>query len=99
MRTIQPVKGDEVKRLLLGDKKLPVSPEHNRNFIDCVKSRKETIRPVEMAIRCDTIGHLARAAALTESVVKWDPGKERVVDNDAAAKLLSLPYRKEWKVW
>ena len=31
----------------------PVSPEHNRNFIDCVKSRQETMCPVEMAIRCD----------------------------------------------
>ena len=81
------------------DKRLPVSPEHNRNFIDCVKSRKETICPVEMAIRCDTIGHLARAAALTDSVVNWDPAKEQVVDNDAASKLLSLPYREKWKVW
>ena len=30
-------------------KQLLVSPEHNRNFIDCVKSRQETICPVEMA--------------------------------------------------
>ena len=27
--------------------------EHDRNFIDCVKSRQETISPVEMAIRAN----------------------------------------------
>ena len=40
------------------DEQLPLSPEHNRNFIDCVKSRQETICPVEMAIRCDAICQL-----------------------------------------
>ncbi len=78
---------------------LPVSNEHNRNFIDCVKSRKETMCPVEMAIRCDTICHLTRAAALTGNVVNWDPKKEQIVGNPEASKMLSLPYREEWKVW
>ena len=53
-----------------------------------------------MAIRYDTICHLARAAALTGKVVKWDPKKEEIVgDNPEASKLLSLPYREKWKVW
>jgi hypothetical protein len=53
-----------------------------------------------MAIRCDTICHLARAAALTGKVVNWDPKHEKIVgDNPAAAKMLSLPHRKKWKVW
>ena len=47
------------------DEQLPLSPEHNRNFIDCVKSRKTTICPVEMAIRCDAICQLANVAART----------------------------------
>lgn len=82
-----------------GEEKLPVSPEHNRNFIDCVKSRKETMCPVEMAIRCDTICHLTRAAALTAKVITWDPKKEEIVGNSTASKMLSLPFRKKWKVW
>jgi len=78
---------------------LPVSPEHNRNFIDCVKSRKETMCPVEMAIRCDTICHLTRAAALTGRAINWDPKKEEIVADPQASKMLSLPYREKWKVW
>jgi hypothetical protein len=82
------------------DERLPVSPEHNRNFIDCVRSRQQPICPVEMAIRCDTICHLARVAALTGKVVQWDPKKEEIVgDNPEASKLLSLPDREKWRVW
>ncbi|MCK5851341.1 MAG: hypothetical protein KAH23_10535, partial [Kiritimatiellae bacterium] len=72
-----------------GDEKLEISPEHNRNFIDCVKSRKETMCPVEMAIRCDTICHLTNAAALTGKAITWDPKEEKVLDNIEAQKMLS----------
>ena len=61
------------------DEQLPVSPEHNRNFIDCVKSRQETMCPVEMAIRCDAICQLATIAAITGRAIQWDPetGEDR----------------------
>ncbi len=82
------------------DEHLPVSAEHNRNFIDCVKSRAETICPVEMAIRCDTICHLTRAAGLSGKVVEWVPEDEKVTGNpEAAAMLAPQPYRDKWKVW
>jgi len=81
------------------DERLPVSPEHNRNFIDCVKSRKETMCPVEMAIRCDTICHMANAAVRTGRVINWDLKKEEIVGDPEATKLLSRPFRPEWKVW
>lgn len=81
------------------EEKLTVSPEHNRNFIDCVRSRGETMCPVEMAIRCDTICHLTNAAAVTGKPVDWDPKAEKITNNPEAAKMLSLPYREKWKVW
>jgi len=81
------------------DEQLPVSPEHNRNFIDCVKSRQETICPVEMAIRCDAICQLATVAALTGRVIQWDPEQEKIVNDPEAAKMLARPYREKWKVW
>ena len=81
------------------DEKLYVSTEHNRNFIDCVKSRKETVCPVEMGIRCDTICHMVDAAAQTGRTINWDPKTEKIVGDEQAAKMLTRPYRKEWKVW
>jgi len=81
------------------DEQLPVSPEHNRNFIDCVKSRKETMCPVEMAIRCDTIPHLANIAARTGRVINWDPVREEIIGDRNAARMLTRPYRAKWRVW
>jgi len=81
------------------DEQLPVSPEHNRNFIDCIKSRQETICPVEMGIRCDAICHLSDIAARTGRVIQWNPEKEKIVGDKDAAKMLERPYRKKWKVW
>ena len=81
------------------DEILPVSPEHNRNFIDCVKSRKETMCPVEMAIRCDTITQMATIAAITGREIQWDPKKEKIVNDAEAEKMLIRPYREKWKVW
>jgi len=88
------------KQTLKGeDEKLYVSPEHNRNFIDCVKSRGETICPVEMAIRCDTIAHMVNVAAQTKRTIKWDPKTEYIVGDQQAAKMITRPYRKEWEIW
>ncbi|MCF7974112.1 MAG: Gfo/Idh/MocA family oxidoreductase [Phycisphaerae bacterium] len=81
------------------DETLYVSPEHNRNFIDCVKSRKETICPVEMGIRCDTIAHMVNVAAQTQRVIHWNPDQEQIVGDKDAAKMITRPYREKWKVW
>ncbi len=91
----------ELWKVKLGadEEQLPVSPEHNRNFIDCVKSREETICPVEMAIRCDTICHMVNVTAQTGRVITWDPAKEEIVGDAEASKMLTLPYREQWKVW
>jgi hypothetical protein len=81
------------------DEELPVTTEHHRNFIDCVKSRQETICPVEMGIRCDTICHLANVAVRTGRAIDWNPEKEEIVGDPEAAKMLSRPSREKWRVW
>jgi len=81
------------------DERMPPSSEHNRNFIDCVKSRKETICPVEMAIRCDTIAHMVDVAAKTGRRITWDPKAEQIVGDADAARMITRPFRKKWKVW
>ena len=82
-----------------GDEELPVSLEHHRNFIDCVKSRQETICPVEMGIRCDTICHLSNIAARTGRAIQWNPANEEIVGDPEAAKMLTRPSREKWRVW
>ena len=81
------------------DERVYFSKSHHRNFIDCVKSRKETVCPVEMGIRCDTIAHMVNVASQTGRPINWDPKTEQIVGDVEAAKMITRPYRKKWKVW
>jgi predicted dehydrogenase len=76
-----------------------VSPGHQRNFIDGVKTRKETIAPSESAHRSITPGHLAYVSHEVGRPLKWDPVKEAILGDDEAQKaLMALPYRGDWKI-
>lgn len=81
------------------DERVYASDGHIRNFIDCVKSRKETICPVEMAIRCDTIAQMVNIAARTKRVINWDPKAEQIVGDEEAAKMTTRAFRDKWKIW
>ncbi len=81
------------------DERVYESEGHVRNFIDCVKSRAETICPVEMAIRCDTIAHMVDITARTGRIINWDPKTEQIVGDAEAAAMTTRPYREEWKIW
>jgi predicted dehydrogenase len=76
--------------------RLPVSPGHQRQFLDCVKSRQPTLTPVEVAHRSQTPGHLGTIAALVGRTLKWDAEKQEIVGDTEASKLLSRPMRAPW---
>lgn len=69
------------------------SRNHQRNFLDCVKSRKPTIAPAEAAHRSAIPGHLGLIAMMVGRKVKWDPKREVVLDDPEATRLLSREYR------
>jgi predicted dehydrogenase len=71
------------------------SPGHQRNFLDCIKSRKETAAPAENGHRSITPGHLGWVSARLGRALDWDPVKEVVIGDDEASKaLMELDYRK-----
>ena len=72
------------------------SDDHYQNFIDCVRSGKETIAPVDVAFRAISVGLLGEIAMTTGQVIKWDPEKEEIIGNPRASRLLSRPYRQPW---
>jgi predicted dehydrogenase len=77
--------------------KLYESPGHQRNFLDCVKSRKPTITPVETAHHSIIPGHLGLISMLTGRKIKWDVKKEEIIGDKEASQLLTRPYRSPWK--
>ena len=78
--------------------KLYESTNHHRNFLDCVKSRKPTITPVETAHHSAIPGHLGLIAMLVERKLKWDVQAERILDDTEASALLTRPFRTPWKL-
>lgn len=78
--------------------KLYESPGHARNFLDCVKSRKPTVTPVETAHHSAIPGHLGLIAMLTGRKIRWDPEKEEILGDAEASKLLTREYRAPWKL-
>ena len=78
------------------DERLYFSNDHARNFINCVRSRKRTICPVESAVRSDTVCHLDDMAIRLGRKLRWDPVKEQVVDDDEANRMLSRSMRSPW---
>jgi hypothetical protein len=77
--------------------KLYKSDDHMRNFIDCVKSRKPTITPVETAHHSAIPGHLGLISMLVGRKIKWDVAKEVILGDKEASKLLTRDYRAPWK--
>lgn len=73
------------------------SDNHQRNFLDCVKSRQPTITPVETAHHSAIPGHLGLIAMLTGRKIKWNAKQEKILGDSAASRWLSRPYRKPWK--
>lgn len=72
------------------------SENHHQNFIDCVRTRRQTIAPAEIALRSITVGLLGEIAMLTGRKLKWDPAKEQFVNDDAANAYLMRSYRGPW---
>jgi predicted dehydrogenase len=80
-------------------KKLPVSRDHTRNFVDAVKSGTRALSDIDAAVRGDTLCQLALIAVLERRKLRWDPRKEEF-PSDAAAnqRLQPRPMRGPWKL-
>jgi predicted dehydrogenase len=92
----------EPKRKTLEPKKFPGSgdarPAHVRNFLDCVKSREKPVEHLELGHHVSTVAHLGNLALRTGRTIEWDAKGERAVNDKEANKLVTVNYRKPWKL-
>ena len=61
--------------------KLYKSNDHFQNFIDSIRSGKESITPCETAHRSASVGHLCNIALNTRRTINWNP-KTETITND-----------------
>lgn len=83
---------------LKGSHGIPVYEDHARNFLDCIKSRKDPVEPVEAGHRTASMCHLANIAMQLRRKIRWDPEKEQILDDSQASQMLSRPIREAWVV-
>jgi predicted dehydrogenase len=72
------------------------SNNHKANFLDCIKSRKETVAPVEVGHRSCSVCLLGEIAMRLGKKLKWDPKREQFTNDDQANRMLSKPTRGPW---
>jgi hypothetical protein len=89
LRDVQ-IKDDEVH--------LYTSANHQRNFIDCMLSRKSTAAPAETAHRAATVCHLGAIAAVLKRPLRFSPAAERFTGDDDANNMVTRPMRDPWEL-
>jgi predicted dehydrogenase len=101
----------EIKRgILVGEPELlkgapevtPEGPGENRwhiaNFLDCIRTGKQTNAHVEAAHRSTTVCHLMNICRDMGRKLKWDPATERFLDDAQANSTLARPRRQGYEL-
>lgn len=71
----------------------PLPPSEQRNFLDCIKTRKPTTYTAEtMRHLCNTL-HMGVIAVQTGRKLRWDNQTDSFIDNEPANQLCSRPSR------
>ncbi len=69
------------------------SDDQHGNWLDCIRTRKAPIAPVEIGHRACSTCLLHHIAMKTKRKLYWDPAKERFKNDDEANSMLSRPQR------
>ncbi len=93
-------KPESLMREVIGpnEKKVIVSNDHRRNFLDAVKTREQTIANVDSAAHGEMMNQQADIAMRLKRKVRWDPAKEEFIDDERANRMLARPMRSPWRL-
>jgi predicted dehydrogenase len=72
------------------------SEGHSANFLECLKTRRQTICDVETAHRSVSLLLLGGIAGRLQRSLEWDPRRERFIDDEEANRLLTISKRAPW---
>lgn len=71
---------------------------HVKNWIDCLRSRKDPVCPIETGRLAALYTHMGNIALRTKSQLVWDEARNNFGNNSAANNLLMPEYRSPWKL-
>ncbi len=79
------------------EKSLPASRGHEREWLDCLRSRQQPSCNADYHAKIDVAVGLANLSYRLQRSVRFDAGSEKIVGDPAAAKLARPVYRDGWK--
>ena len=71
---------------------------HYRDFLECVLARRTPASDIDSAVQSDFMSHLGDIAIRTGRRIRWDPVKETIPGDEAAARLMRRAMRAPWAV-
>ena len=74
------------------------SENHQKNFLECVKTRKDPICCIEIGHRSVTMCHLGNLAIRLNRRIQWDPDKEQMVGDEEAQAWQTRPRRSPYEL-
>lgn len=91
---------EKLRRVKIKDNEVQFRHSNSQvgDFINCIKSRKKPISPIESAVQSDLISNLSNAVIWGKRSINWDPKTEQVIGDSEPAKSLNRKMRAPWKV-
>jgi hypothetical protein len=74
------------------------SDDHEKNWLDCIRSRTRPICDVEVGCRTVTVCHLGNLATQLERPLYWNPETEKFINDSEANHLISRARRAPWRL-
>jgi predicted dehydrogenase len=87
-RVLTPVEENELH--------LYVSNDHHTNWLESIHTRQRAASTAEIAHRTNSVCLLQHIAMKLKRKLKWDPRKERFIDDEEANGMISRPQRKPY---
>ncbi len=79
------------------DDRLYQSEHHYLDWVEAIKDRSKPICDVEVGHRTATVASIGNIAYKLGRPLKWDPEAECFENDDEANRMLSRPFRGEWR--
>jgi predicted dehydrogenase len=89
--------GDRMKDAKRPARSIPPSPGHEREWLDCMKSRKQPSCSVFYHYKLDVASTLANLSLKLGRSIHFDPSTEKIVGDPEAARLAVPDYRAPWR--
>jgi predicted dehydrogenase len=89
--------GDKMKNCTEPPKSIASSPGHEREWLDCIKSRKLPSCNPDYHVRIDVPIQLSLLSLKLGRSIRFDPVKEQIIGDPEAARAALPKYRAPWR--